>query len=84
MDRGALDLVQGMSGGNQDLLRGAAPVRAGTAEIPRFDHRNGHAGAPRRTGHADAGVASTEDHHIEFLSRHDPTSFVARDDVSRA
>src|SRR5262249_56364088 len=32
----------------------------------------GHAGAPHRTGHADAGVAATENHHVEFLVRHEP------------
>ena len=66
------------------IFFGAQPRFGQVPPIPRFDHRNGHAGAPHRTGHADAGVASTEDHHIEFLSRHNPTSFAARDDVSRA
>src|SRR6266576_2081231 len=37
MHRGALDLVQGVAGGNQYLLRRAAAIRAGAAEIVRFD-----------------------------------------------
>src|SRR3954451_2069766 len=37
MDRGALDLVQGMAGGDQYLLRRAAAVRTGAAEVARLD-----------------------------------------------
>ena len=72
MDSGTINLMQGMTGRDQDLLRCAAPVRAGAAEVPRFDHRNRHAGAPHRPGDADAGISAPEDHYIEFLSRHGP------------
>src|SRR5689334_18545275 len=84
MDRRALDLVQRMSGRDEDLLRGAAPVWTGAAEIPGLNHRDGQAGAPRRSSHADAGIAATEDHHVEFFWRHGPTSLATRDGGCRA
>ena len=46
VDGGALDFVQRMTSGDQHLLRRAAAVRAGAAEIVRFDHRDRHSGAP--------------------------------------
>jgi hypothetical protein len=66
----AVDLVQGVARGHQDLLRRAATVRAGTAEIAGLDHRDRQAGAPDRTGCADAGIAAAQDHHVEFFGFH--------------
>src|SRR3954465_2641268 len=65
-----LDFVQGMAGGDQHLLWRAAPVRTGAAEKIGLDHRDRHSGAPDRAGHADAGVAATQNDHVEFLRCH--------------
>jgi hypothetical protein len=66
----ALDFVQRVAGGDQDLLRRAAAVRAGTAEKIGLDHRDRHPGAPDRAGDADAGVAAAQNDHVEFLRCH--------------
>src|SRR5258708_5653756 len=58
MNGGALVFVQRVAGGDQNFLRRAAAVRAGPAEIVRFDHRDRHSSASHRTGNANAGVAA--------------------------
>ena len=70
VDARALDFVQSVSGGHQDLFWRAAAVGAGAAEVSRFNHRDRHSGAADRTGHADAGIAAAKDHHVEFFRRH--------------
>src|SRR3954453_2015200 len=70
MNGRALDLMQGMPGSNQNLLRRAAAVRARSAEIVRFDHRDRHSSTSYGAGNAHAGVAATKDHHIECLWCH--------------
>src|SRR5260370_875808 len=40
------------------------------AEIVRFDHRDRHSSASDRTGNANAGVAASKDHHVEFFGSH--------------
>src|SRR5436190_1884029 len=59
-----------MPGRDQHLLRRAAAVRTGPAEIVGFDHRDRHSSAPDGTGNANAGVAAAEDHHVECLDAH--------------
>src|SRR5690349_23635981 len=39
MDASPLDFVQHVTGGDQDLLRSAAAVRAGAAEVAGLEHR---------------------------------------------
>jgi hypothetical protein len=70
MNGGALDFVQRVAGGDQNFLRRAAAVRAGPAEIVRFDHRDRHSSASDRTGNANAGVAAAKYHHVEFFRSH--------------
>ena len=70
MDPCAFDFMQRVAGGDQHLLRRAAAVRAGAAEQVGLDHRDRHAGAPDRAGDADAGVAATQNDHVEFLRCH--------------
>jgi hypothetical protein len=71
VDRGAVDVVQCLTGGDQNLLRCTTAVRAGAPEVARLDHRNRKASAPDRAGHTDAGIASTQDHDVECLAAHE-------------
>jgi hypothetical protein len=67
MSGSALDFVQRMTSGNQHFLWRAAAVRASSAKVVRFDHRDRHSSAPDRACNANTSVAAAEDHHVEWL-----------------
>src|SRR5215510_5637160 len=59
VDACPFDLVQRVARRDQHLLRRAAPVRAGAAELAWLDHRHRHAGS-----------ATAQNHHIVFFGAH--------------
>jgi hypothetical protein len=71
---GPLDLVKSMGGRHEDLLRRAAAVRAGAAEIAHLDHGDGKAGRAGRNGHPHPRIAAAQDDNVVFLDAHQATS----------
>ena len=70
VDMGLRDLVQGMTRGDQHLLRRATPVGAGAAEIARLGHDHLHAGLARRHGDAETGIAAADNKDVAALPLH--------------
>src|SRR5438045_9235057 len=77
---GALDLVQGASGRDQDFFWRTAAVRTGTAELARLDHSDRHPGASHGACHTDPGIAAPQGspHRIFLASSDQPRSFCRR------
>ena len=70
MDMRLADLVQRMCCGDQHLLRRAAAIGAGAAEIAVLDHDDLETGLARWPGDAERSVAATQDHHVIGFARH--------------
>ena len=66
----ALDLMQSVPGSNQHLLRRAAAVGTGAAEVARLHQRNRQVRLARRQRRADAGIAAADDEDVEFFDGH--------------
>jgi hypothetical protein len=64
------DFVQGVGGGDEHLLRRAAPVGAGPAEIARLDHDHPHPGSSRRHRDAEGAVAAADDQNVARFAFH--------------
>ncbi len=65
------DLVQRVAGGDQHLLRRAAAIGAGAAEIAILGERDLEPRLPRRHGDAEAGIAAAKDQDVIAIGCHD-------------
>jgi hypothetical protein len=70
MDMRLADLVQGVGSGDENLLRRAAPVGAGPAEIARLDHDHPHPGSSRWHRDAEGAVAAADDQNVARFAFH--------------
>ncbi len=68
MHLGGLDLVQRMRGGDQDLLRHAAPVGTGAAEVSAFDEGDFLAGLGGDGRNPESRVAAADDDDVVSIS----------------
>jgi len=65
------DFVQRVACGDQHLLRRAAAIGAGPAEVAILDEGDLEPRLSRRHGDAEAGIAAAEDQHVIAVAGHD-------------